>query len=373
MGSRADGAPGKLVVMLCTAGLGGMRAVVEGYKADGLFDRYPIRWLKTNCDESLWQRLKLWVRAYLSLCMLLLRGRVAALHSHMAMRGSFWRKSAFNRTARLFGVPVLAHLHGSEFREFFAAQPRWRQRLITAEFERCQRVLVLSESWALYVRSIAPSARVTVLRNYVRVPELPAQALRGHAPVQLLFLGEIGTRKGIYDLLPALRLARMTAPEVQLRIGGSGEVDKAKAAAQTHAVHQHVEFLGWVSGADKFGALRSADIYVLPSHNEGMPISILEAMAQGLPIIATRVGGIPELVRDGIDGMLVNAGDVEALAQVIAGLALDPARRARMGESARNHVLRHFSDAAVLPELYGYYDELLNIDRSASISVQTPE
>lgn len=365
--ARAKAASGRVVVMLCTAGRGGMRAVVEGYRADGLFDRYPIRWIETNRDGSVWQRLRVWVPAYLTLCMMLLRGQVSALHSHMAMRGSFWRKSAFNVTARAFGVPVMAHLHGSEFKTFYATQPAWRQRLISAEFARCRRVLVLSASWAEFVRSIAPAARVTVLPNYVRVPGLASETRPSEGAVTALFLGEVGTRKGIYDLIPALSRALTTAPHLHLQVGGSGEIDKARAAAQDHQVDSHVDFAGWVAGEKKIGALRAAHIYVLPSHNEGLPISILEAMSYGLPIIATRVGGIPELVREGTDGLLVDAGDVDALAAALSTLAQSPAQRHTMGRAARDHVSRHFSDVAVLPLLYAHYDELLDIDSGAGV------
>jgi glycosyltransferase involved in cell wall biosynthesis len=372
MAANAKAASERVVVMLCTGGRGGMSAVVEGYRADGLFDRYPIRLIETNRNGSLWQRLCVWVPAYLTVCTLLLRRQVSALHSHMAMRGSFWRKLAFNVIARAFGVPVMAHLHGSEFKGFYAAQPAWRKRLIGAEFARCQRVLVLSEGWADFVRSIAPTARVSVLPNYVRVPALASEVRPGEGPITALFLGEIGARKGIYDLIPALSRALKSAPHLRLQIGGSGELDKARAAAQDHQLDSHIDFAGWVVGERKIAALRAAHIYVLPSHNEGLPISILEAMSYGLPIIATRVGGIPELVREGTDGLLVDAGDIDALATALSTLAQNPAQRHRMGKAARDHVSQHFSDAAVLPLLYAYYDELLHTDKAPELNPRAP-
>jgi glycosyltransferase involved in cell wall biosynthesis len=363
MKASLKGASEKTVLMLCTAGLGGMRAVVEGYRDDGLFYRYPIRWVVTNCEGSLWQRLGVLARAYWSVCAMLLCGQVSAVHSHMAMRGSFWRKTLFNVTARGFGVPILVHLHGSEFKTFYAKQPRWRQRYIEREFERCHQVLVLSQSWAEFVRSISPSARVTILPNYVRMPTQSATVEASSGRVNLLFLGEIGVRKGIYDLIPAVAKALATVPGLKLQVGGNGEVEKARAATREKCVDSHVDFLGWVSSDLKIKAIQEAHIYILPSHNEGLPISILEAMSHGLPVIATRVGGIPELVRDGIDGLLVDAGDVEALAEAIVTLARSPRQRRAMGDAARARVSQHFSDASVLPLLYNVYDELLRVGR----------
>lgn len=358
----------RLLVMLCTASRGGMRAVVEGYQRDGLFERHNIRWIATHDEGSALKRLGLAARAWLTLLGLLLRGRVAALHTHMAMYGSFWRKSVFNATARAFGVPVIAHLHGSEFKTFHARQPAWRQRLIAAEFTRCRQVLVLSPSWADFVRGIAPEARVTVLPNWVRVPERGAEARPVEpsptssaqaAPVQALFMGVVGTRKGVYDLLPALARARASAPGLELVLGGNGEVDLARARAEALGLGGHARFLGWVSGDDKTRALQAAQIYVLPSHNEGLPVSILEAMAQGLPIIATRVGGIPELVRDGVDGLLVDAGDVPALAAALARMALDADLRRACGEAGRARVAALYSREAVMPVLEAVYADAL--------------
>lgn len=345
-----------VVVMLCTAGRGGMRAVVEGYRDDGVFRSHNVRWLVTHDEGSLAHRLNLALLAWLTLLSLLIRRRVRLVHSHMAMRGSFWRKSLFNLTARAFGVPVLAHLHGSEFRQFYAALSPWLQRRVAHEFEACHEVLVLSQEWADFVLGIAPRARVHVLPNYVRMPE-PAASMSTTATGEVvgLFLGVVGQRKGVFDLLPALAEALHVAPSLRLRVGGNGEVAEALARARELGLDGQVEFLGWVSGEVKARALTAAQFYVLPSHNEGLPMSLLEAMAHGLPVIATRVGGIPSLVSDGTDGLLVSAGDVPSLTSALVRMATDADWRRAAGEAARARVQRDFSDTVVLPQLDACY------------------
>lgn len=350
---------GPSVVVLCTAARGGMRSVVEGYREAGLFERYRVRWLATHEEGPLARRLGVAARAYLALWRMLLSGGVAAVHSHMAMRGSFWRKSVFNATARAFGVPVVAHLHGSEFKDFHAGLPRWGRALVAREFERCRVVIVLSEGWADFVRSIAPHARVMVLPNHVALPDRGADTAGDGDEVRLLFLGAVGERKGMYELLPAFSEALHRQPTLRLIIGGHGELDRARALARALGIAERVSFLGWIDGAAKAEALRQAHFYVLPSHNEGLPMSLLEAMAHGLPVISTRVGGIPELVRDGVDGLLVDAGDVHALAGAIIALAVDPARRRTLGASAYDRVAATYSEAAVLPRLQMLYDGLI--------------
>lgn len=354
-----EGGEGRFVVMLCTDARGGMSSVVRNYRRDGLFDRYPVRLLVTHEEGGAGRRVWRAAGAFAALFWWLLQGRVAAVHSHMAMRGSFWRKSLFNALARAFGVRVIAHLHGSEFRQFVASQPPWRQRLIRRQLEACACVIVLSASWAQLVREIAPAASVVEVPNHVDLPVLAdARPAGGHEPV-VLFLGLVGDRKGVFDLLPAFAQALGESPAMRLVVAGNGEVARAGRMAQELGIGGRVQFPGWVEGAAKESLLVSADIYVLPSHNENFPVSVLEAMARSLPVITTRVGGIPELVRDGVDGILVEPGDVAALAAALVALASDAGLQRRLGASGRSRIEAAYCPDVVLPRLYGVYDAVL--------------
>lgn len=343
--------------MLCTAGRGGMRSVVEAYRRDGLFDRHDVRLIDTHDEGSLGRRLGLAASALWTFVKLLVQRRVTLVHVHMAMRGSFWRKSVFATLARWFGVPVVAHLHGSEMEVFYnTLSPFWQRRVVD-QLEACARVLVLSASWQTFVTRIAPRARVQVLPNYVTVPDEPAGG-HGGPLVTVLFLGVVGKRKGVFDLLPAMALAVEGAPQLRLLVGGNGEVEHARQLAESLNLQQHVQFLGWVAGEQKEKLLRQADVYILPSHNEGLPMSVLEAMSFGLPVVTTRVGGIPELVTDDEDGVLVEAGDVAAIAAALVRLAQQPSERARLGAGARARVQAAYADSTVLPQLERVYAEV---------------
>jgi glycosyltransferase involved in cell wall biosynthesis len=334
-----------------------MRSVVEAYRRDGVFQRHDIRLIETHDEGSAARRLLLACRAMATYVSLLLRGNVSAVHIHMAMRGSFWRKSVFAKVAGLFSVPVVAHLHGSEMEQFYGEQPRWRQRLICSQLQRCHTVLVLSRSWGEFVTQISPCANVVELPNYVRLPELTPR-LGGRGTVDVLFLGLVGRRKGVYDLLRALAIALPRAPALRLRIGGNGDIEQAQRLADEFHLADTVEFLGWVTGAQKDSLLANADAYVLPSHNEGLPMSVLEAMSFGLPVITTNVGGIPELLTSGQDGLLVSPGDIDALAEALVTLALDSGLRNRLGQQARKRIEKCYSDRSVLPRLEAVYKQL---------------
>lgn len=344
--------------MICTAARGGMLSVVEGYRNDGIFDRWNVLLISPHVEAGLLKRLITAAGAMFRFVGLLIGRKVGLVHCHAAMRGSFWRKSMFALLARAAGVPVIFHLHGSEMKTFVRQQPTVVQNLISWVLAQQSVVVVLSQSWADYVRSISPKARVQILPNYVAMPELDSVGAKSAGKVKLLFLGLVGSRKGVYDLLPAFQRACATCGDLELTIGGNGEVDRAQELARELGISNRVHFAGWVSGDDKVRLLREADIYVLPSYNEGLPVSILEAMSWGVPVISTRVGGIPELISHEQDGMLIDAGDREALTDAILRLSQNASVRHAMGQAARNRVAGGFSRAVIVPQLEGIYREL---------------
>jgi len=351
--------------MICTAARGGMRSVVDGYLADGLFSRWNVVLLNSHVEGGLALRLTTALTEFLRLVGLLLRRRVGLVHCHAAMKGSFWRKSLFALVSRLAGVPVVFHLHGGVMKAFVARQPVLVQRLIGWILARQSAVVVLSESWRGYVKSISPLASVEVLPNYVQLPGAKCPApCDDSADVNILFLGLVGIGKGVYDLLPAFKNALIEVPRLRLLIGGNGEVDRARALAIDLDIRHRVEFAGWVGGDEKAALFRRAQIFVLPSYFEGLPVSLLEAMSWRLPVISTRVGAIPEVVRQGVDGLLFDAGDQGALASGLIELARNGSLRRRMGIAARRRIEEGFSREVVLPRLEALYGELI-LDRTA--------
>jgi glycosyltransferase involved in cell wall biosynthesis len=174
----------------------------------------------------------------------------------------------------------------------------------------------------------------------------------------VLFLGKLGKAKGVDDLLQACAELTQRCPSLHLALGGDGDRSAVQQQADALGVARHVELLGWVQGEQKTRLLNSCRIYVLPSYFEGLPMSILEAMASGVPVIATAIGGIPEAIQDGVEGYLLAPGDVQGLADRIARLLADDALAQRMGAAGRSKVERQFSTAAVMPRLEQIYTDL---------------
>lgn len=342
-------------LMIWNAARGGMRSVVEAYERDGFLASEDVVRIASYDDRAFLARQLLLLRSLCACLFYLATRRIELIHIHAAMRGSFWRKSLFAVLARGFGVPVILHLHGSEMKLFYESQSTAVQKLIRRQLEKATRVLVLSESWRSFILGIAPKAVVDVVPNYVTVPDVIDDA--SSSSQQILFLGLIGHRKGVFDLIPAFASIANDHPDAKLVIGGNGQIAEAGRLLCEHGVSDQVQLAGWVGPDEKAALLKSSSIYILPSYNEGLPMSVLEAMAAGLAVITTRVGGIPELITDESDGLLIDAGDRQAMAKALSKLLTDRSLRQRIAQAGRSRVLSRYSDKAILPLLHRIYAE----------------
>jgi glycosyltransferase involved in cell wall biosynthesis len=282
---------------------------------------------------------------------LLLRRRVGLVHVHMASNGSVVRKLCLLHVARLGGARVVLHVHGSTFAVFHAGLPRPARALLGWSMRRADAVIALGSFWRDYLVSRVglDPARVHVMAN--AVPPASARAVGAPgtrcASCALLFLGRLGARKGTPDLLRALAALRDAGQtNWHLTCAGDGDIEGSRHQAAMLGLADSVTFTGWVDEARARGLLAAADALVLPSHHEGLPMAILEAMAHGLPVVTTPVGAIADVIKDGRNGLLVAPGDIAALQAALARIITSPAERQAMGVAGRADVTaRHGLDA----------------------------
>jgi glycosyltransferase involved in cell wall biosynthesis len=327
------------VWMLGTAptGQGGIASVLREYAAAGWFDGGAVRLLVTHHDRSRWGRVGPALSVLVRLVWALAQGRVLP--------------------AFLLRVPVLAHLHGSDFEPFYAEGGAVRRACLRFMLRRSFRVLALSTQWCEWVRSVEPQARVQLMFNSLQGLSAEAAALEPAERPTALFLGRISERKGTFTLLQAFARVATRLPGARLLVGGDGEVERFKAECQRLGLSECVDVLGWIDGAQKQALLRDAWLLVLPSHREGLPMAILEALAQGRPVISCPVGGIPEAVVAGATGLLVPPGNVLALAEALEQLLSDRPLARQLGAAALAHFQARFSHRANLPQLLALYRE----------------
>jgi len=169
----------------------------------------------------------------------------------------------------------------------------------------------------------------------------------GRVPIRIAWAGRMVADKGLDDLLPAISSLRAHGIGATLELLGDGPArPDTEAAAARLGVAELVDWRGHVADrAEYMDRLREADVFVLPSRAEGIPKVVIEAMAAGLPVVATSVGGLPELVRGGAPAMLVAPGDPGGLAAALEGLARDEEQRTRLREAGLTYAAEHTIDA----------------------------
>lgn len=338
-------------------GKGGIATVVAVLQEQGFFERNQVRYIATHAQVGALRKLLTAMGAMATVGWICLVQRPAIVHVHSASGSSFYRKSLILLMARLFGRKTIFHLHGAEFRQFAYDKSgplgRWWIRRTLAGSSV---VVALSESWSGFLHALSPTAHLRVVFNSVSLPVLP-QPLREEAG-RILFLGRAEKRKGIFVLLEAMALLKQDFPEIMLVVGGDGNLDAVARAVERLQLGAHVSIMGWISAAERNEQLARAAIFTLPSHDEGLPMSMLEAMAAAKAVVVTPVGGIPEAVEDQVNGLLVAPGDAAALAAAFRTLLTDVALRRRIGERARATVAARFSTEVVMEQLAGLYREL---------------
>jgi glycosyltransferase involved in cell wall biosynthesis len=302
------------------------------------------------------------------LARLLLTRRAAIVHVNTALTlRAYWRDLIYMIVARLCRSRVLYQIHGgSEPRQFCRGQPL-AEAFVRATLRLADAIAVLSAGDCSKFRRFGVTPRVLAVPNGIdcRSYRLMTheQPVSGRA-LRLLFLGRVVREKGLYELLAALELARSQGIHTELIVAGDGpEVGRLHASAAARGLE--VKFAGPVHGTGKIELLRWADVQVLPSYAEGLPYALLEGMAAGVPAIATRVGAIPDVVTDGVNGLLVAPREPQALAAAICRLSVDRTALARMSEASRATVAGSFSIDRLAAQLRGVYESLCAPGRHA--------
>ena len=346
------------VVMIGTdpATHGGIAAAVNTWAEAGLLERWPVTYVATHRDGTRLEKLLRAVDALVAFAALACRVPCAVLHVHAASRASFWRKLPFIGAALAMRWPVVFHLHGGGFATFYEREcgplGRAAVRFVMA---RAARVIVVSERWKGWVRSTFADARVDCVPNGV---PLRSAAWDARDPARIAFVGRLTREKGVFDLIEAVALLRASHPRVRLELAGDGDADAIARHAYELGIGDRVLIRGWCAAGARERILARTGVFALPSHAEGLPMSLLEAMAAGCPVVASRVGGIPDAVHDGTEGLLVPAGDVAALAAALARVLSDRDLAARLGASAQVAIARRHSPAAAIDRIGRIYASL---------------
>lgn len=263
-------------------------------------------------------------------------------HIHTCSGLSYFLDGIYVLLARLRGIPVVLHVHGARFDDFLDGLSPIALHIAHFIAQRADRVVVLSAEWKHKLAARLPGASLSVIENGVSIPP-PISSDKVADEIIVLFLGNLCQRKGVWDLVAC---AGKLPSSVRLVLIG-GEEDQGIASVLREylaraGLEDRVQLTGPLTGNSKFSWLYRADIFVLPSYAEGVPISMLEAAAAGLPLIVTPVGGIPSVLSDEEHALFVQPGDRDALSSAMVRLIESPQLRTRLGHAAREHVLERY-------------------------------
>lgn len=295
--------------------------------------------------------------AYIKILCLALIGKVDIVHLHTAERGSFFRKAFLVQTFNILGIKTVMHHHSAEFELFYTSLSERRKKYVRHILELTDLNIVLGEEFAQLLRNKASKAKVKVLYNAVGTYSYNPYNKDAR---NILFLGVLCERKGVYNLLQAIKLLDPQIDKtIKLYLCGDGEMEKVKQMIKELGISHRIAHLGWIVGEQKKLFMANAMVNVLPSYNEGLPMTILETMAYGIPNISTSIASIPRVLHNNENGFLVKPGDIDALAEVLKKIIENGSLREEFSQKSYQLITKSFSLDKNIEILKSYYKSLI--------------
>lgn len=344
--------------------IGGMSTVLLELSS-ALQDRCEIQVFSTSkttaIDRTVFQAIAAQLRLLWQLSQLLRQWRPDIVHIHTCSNFTFWRNSLDVILARSFGCKTILHIHGARFHQFLGGLERVGAYFAYAVFNRADCVIVLGQIWRERLMYWCQPETIEVIANGVSVPEVAAGPCNDEV-AHIVCIANYEPRKGLEDLISAAAKLPTTGRTWRITFLGA-ELDSAyKQSLQQLAINMNVEdrvnLPGPVNASQIADYLRSAYLFCLPSYDEGLPMSMLEAMAHALPVVVTQVGAIPEVVDEGVDAFIYQAGDCIALTIALQNLLENPDLARRMGDNARQRLIRDYSLATMSLRVFDVYQRL---------------
>lgn len=286
---------------------------------------------------------------------LLCRRNIKLVHIHTASRNSFERTKPYITISKWFNVKVALHLHGGLFIDYAHRHPSAIDYI-----NKCDALIVLADTWKdQLAEQLNYPKPIFVLNNIIDRPE-PCEKTKSDDMVHFLYLGRLDVAKGAIDLIQAIAdVADTVRGKAIFHIAGTGDAEpEMKQLIEKSQIDDLIKFEGWVSGESKRQLLERCDVMLSPSHFEALGLNNVEAMSHGMPVIAYRVGGIPSIVHDQVNGILVERNDVEGLANAIADLTNDPDKIRTLAQ-ATHAVAEQYYQPYVTNQLRTIYQSLL--------------
>lgn len=333
---------------------GGIGAVINSYKSN--IDNLNIVYTYTN--THFYKNLLFFIKSFFIIIYKFNSNKnIKIIHIHSASKGSFIRKSLIAIFCKVFKKKIVFHLHSGSFKNFYHYS-HLNKIYIKYMLSKMDKIICLSEDWVCFYNNIINKKSVEILGNPINVNKLNLKSINFNS-VQLLYLGNISDEKGIFHLINYLKTNKYFIDcRIKLKIGGIGDHLKLMSIIEDFNLANNIIYLGWVEKDEKDALLNNTDIYILPSFFEGLPVSILEAMSYGKPIISTNIGGIPSLVKNNYNGWLFNPSNFNELDKIFDDLFTSK-KIIQTYQKNSHRIALKYSTSTILKKLDSIYSKLL--------------
>lgn len=354
--------PKVLVVATSRRTRGGITSVVKAHESGEQWKQYHCRWIETHRDGPTWRKVFYLIRALIEYIILLPFYDI--IHIHLATTQSAKRKKYFFNLAKVLNKKTILHFHPSNEKFFYNPNVAELYRDL---FGRADLVLVLSEQWIRWIKDSLGNGNWI---NHIQILYNPCPIVNRRKDIrkkQILYAGTLLKRKGYDVLLTAFGKIASKYPDWKVAFAGNpylkdgiNELEDGKRIANELGINNQVEWLGWVSGDKKEKTFQESSIYCLASDGEGFPMGVLDAWAYGIPCIMTPVGGIPDIVTDGENGLIFPVGDAKALSVALDKLLSNSEMRLHIVEKSDKYVHEDFELGHITKQLGKIYENLMD-------------
>lgn len=350
-----------LMIGVDKTSVGGMLTVINNYLNDKEFCKATnLRYISTVIRGSKLTKINTFIKKIPLIRKTIKKDNIDIVHVHMAERGSVFREGYVVHMAKKLGCKTVIHMHGATIEKWYNSQNVIVQTIVKRIFNSADCMIVLGDNWKPFMLSVMGKEnadKIKVLHNAVKVPNRDMYNINAK---NILFYGMLIQRKGIDDLLAAFKQSIPEIPnDVNLILYGDDHdsPESIQDKIKRFKLNDRVKYLGWMTDQNKKKVFSNTMINVLPSYNEGLPMTILESMSYGIPNISTKIAAIPEVIKNGNNGYLINPGDVDALSQKLIKLINDKELRKIVSQNAYNVAKKDYS-------LQSHFDRLMKIYKS---------
>jgi glycosyltransferase involved in cell wall biosynthesis len=334
---------------------GGIGAVI------GIYSKYfeIFNFIPTHKSNNVLYKSYIFFISLFKIFFTLLKNRnIKIVHIHGSSYGSFYRKFiCFIISKYIFRKKVIYHIHSGEYYIFYSKSNALIKKLIQKFINNADCLICLSKSWEQFFIDNFNPEKIKILPNIIDYP-VTIYKNKDTGKISFLFLGLIDKKKGIFDVIEVIKNnINLFDNKIELVVGGNGEVVKLQNIIKENKIENIVKFVGWVQNETKAQYLQNSDIFILPSYNEGLPISILEAMSYGKPIISTNVGAISEIVQNYENGFLISPGNLVQIEKTMTYFIENPQYIEKLGNVSQQMVKKYLPDSVIL-KIENIFNEL---------------